>query len=535
MRLLLHHFAHLLLALVPILAIAEPGSESQAFVGTLQFTPNGPQAGDGIYSLSWPSRRHRAYRIETSTDMVNWTPFVSTYAVGPASGEALMTRPLFAVAAGTGSSGGLAFFGQRKYRTFFIRQTAAASSQWIASWTGDNGEPFVKTLPLTVPGTPFPLASRENADWSLAILALPYDPGDPVPPPQPATSAPLPASEQEAFAFLTEVLPSLDAEANHLPTETYSDNDPVPASPPGPRASYWRVVENADSDGDGLFDEDEVRVGTDPFLPDTDGDGLNDGFEAANGFDPLIAAGATAAAAVEYDLKGMHFDIDEVHPGGYPSGYPGHPPLNSYRKRTETVKLAENTVSTLSATLPLHSQTSPMTQINQLVPVLVSKSAAQADNALEEASITTSTQFVQLKTLCTANWCAILDDFSSITSGDDGKAVVLAAFDGLSAGDYMTAVERIAEKYRQNQVTKKVLATMIAPKGRMQAFLADNYQHTRVQALLNDLKTRFTADTELLTAINDLLSGKAKTETDDFRAAHQDTSEGNIPKVLLQP
>ncbi len=34
-----------------------------------------------------------------------------------------------------------------------------------------------------------------------------------------------------------------------------------------------------DSDGDGLFDKDEVALGTDPYNPDTDGDGLTDGDE----------------------------------------------------------------------------------------------------------------------------------------------------------------------------------------------------------------------------------------------------------------
>jgi hypothetical protein len=43
-----------------------------------------------------------------------------------------------------------------------------------------------------------------------------------------------------------------------------------------------------DSDGDGLSDDDENRLGTDPNNPDTDGDGLLDGFEVRNGFDPLL-------------------------------------------------------------------------------------------------------------------------------------------------------------------------------------------------------------------------------------------------------
>lgn len=42
-----------------------------------------------------------------------------------------------------------------------------------------------------------------------------------------------------------------------------------------------------DSDGDGLPDHEELRIGTDPFSADTDQDGYLDGDEVANGYDPL--------------------------------------------------------------------------------------------------------------------------------------------------------------------------------------------------------------------------------------------------------
>ena len=46
-------------------------------------------------------------------------------------------------------------------------------------------------------------------------------------------------------------------------------------------------VNNADSDGDGLFDREEVRVyKTDPLNPDTDGDGYRDGDEVRDGYNP---------------------------------------------------------------------------------------------------------------------------------------------------------------------------------------------------------------------------------------------------------
>src|SRR5262245_58014712 len=42
-----------------------------------------------------------------------------------------------------------------------------------------------------------------------------------------------------------------------------------------------------DSDGDGLSDDEENQIGTDPLNPDTDGDGLGDGLERAAGLDPI--------------------------------------------------------------------------------------------------------------------------------------------------------------------------------------------------------------------------------------------------------
>lgn len=43
---------------------------------------------------------------------------------------------------------------------------------------------------------------------------------------------------------------------------------------------------NPDTDGDGLDDGEENRLGTDPLKADTDGDGLNDGYEVQFGYQP---------------------------------------------------------------------------------------------------------------------------------------------------------------------------------------------------------------------------------------------------------
>ena len=56
---------------------------------------------------------------------------------------------------------------------------------------------------------------------------------------------------------------------------------------------------DVDTDGDGLTDAEEVELGTDPTNPDSDGDGLLDGDEATVGRDPLVPDGACADNVVE--------------------------------------------------------------------------------------------------------------------------------------------------------------------------------------------------------------------------------------------
>jgi hypothetical protein len=98
--------------------------------------------------------------------------------------------------------------------------------------------------------------------------------------------------------------PAPDAPSDQAPTQGSID----PVTPPEPPV----VV---DSDGDGLSDEEERQLGTDParadtdidgltdraeikvyktdpLNPDTDGDGYLDGDEVINGFDPLLPGSA---------------------------------------------------------------------------------------------------------------------------------------------------------------------------------------------------------------------------------------------------
>jgi hypothetical protein len=71
------------------------------------------------------------------------------------------------------------------------------------------------------------------------------------------------------------------------------------------------VSAQPDSDGDGLYDEDETAVyGTNPNARDSDGDGLADGDEVFEGTNPLVADVA-APVRFDSDADGL-FDNDET-------------------------------------------------------------------------------------------------------------------------------------------------------------------------------------------------------------------------------
>ncbi len=74
-----------------------------------------------------------------------------------------------------------------------------------------------------------------------------------------------------------------DSDGDGVPDGTEVNGGSDPLNPCSPNTN----AVNCDSDGDGITNPNETVIGTNPNNPDTDGDGIQDGTEVTNGSDPL--------------------------------------------------------------------------------------------------------------------------------------------------------------------------------------------------------------------------------------------------------
>jgi hypothetical protein len=124
-----------------------------------------------------------------------------------------------------------------------------------------------------------------------------------------------PDTDNDGVKDGAEVIAGTDPKTNDAAPAPAPDpgDEPAPAPAPDPGeepAPAPPPIERLDSDGDGLFDDDESQVyGTKLDVIDTDGDGIGDGEEVYLGTDPLTMNDAPDRA--DSDGDGL-FDLDET-------------------------------------------------------------------------------------------------------------------------------------------------------------------------------------------------------------------------------
>ncbi len=96
-------------------------------------------------------------------------------------------------------------------------------------------------------------------------------------------------SYNENQVFIGSIMTRFSKQTSDNNTDISTTTPPVasPASSASTSTFSGEGDDAKDSDGDGLTDKEELKLGTDPYLADTDGDGYNDKLEVDTGHDPL--------------------------------------------------------------------------------------------------------------------------------------------------------------------------------------------------------------------------------------------------------
>ncbi len=174
-----------------------------------------------------------------------------------------------------------------------------------------------------------------------------------------------------------------------------------------------------------------------------------------------------------------------------------------------------------------------MTEINKKLEFVIGKKLHLVDDANAFPRMQRDSDFAFVEDKCKTDWNSIIESFEAIEGGDVAQRLVVSALQALDAGNYMTAIEKLVNRFEAGTVGKSIIFEILDPPGRMQAFLADNHTNARVIAALNKMKVKIGEDLDMMGQINDLLSGEVKTGFDEIREDFAGTGYGDIPKILL--
>jgi hypothetical protein len=287
--------------------------------GTQPFDPE-PRVetgANGLVSLVWQSRAGSVFTVESSTDAVNWVSVDSYYGLGQQMQLAVAQMPP------ANNNGGsvlppppsstlsayfiLSFFEQNQKTLVFWRDAGQAVMALVDLNFKDVSIPLFMADITDSAGQDYALSfTRANLAWN-ASFETDF-----------AGTAHLSPSQAERLAILTNNYAAIHA-AMAAAAAGGSYNGSAQGGPVvggggggGARAFYRIVVEEADSDGDGLPDSLEFLIGSNPFATDTDGDGYDDGWELTYGSDPWNPASTPANVIPPPAIPGVDTDKDTL-------------------------------------------------------------------------------------------------------------------------------------------------------------------------------------------------------------------------------
>ncbi len=246
------------------------------------------QDAEGYVYVEFETALWFSYELQSSPDLTTWSPTEINNVLGWGQTvkafvyDSAAATPADATAPSEPPAG----------EFFFLRPFHDGTT--LISWNGEDGAAYQVLDPTDMTdgmGQSFNLEITDDLQPPSVLYTVRVSIAPAMPAPQDystATAASLPATENATWSLFAGARAEILAAIAEPPIGTTIENAGNAAAGTG-ALMYFRVVMTvSDSDGDGLSNELEALMGTNPYNPDTDFDGFGDAYEvSATGGDPL--------------------------------------------------------------------------------------------------------------------------------------------------------------------------------------------------------------------------------------------------------
>lgn len=143
-------------------------------------------------------------------------------------------------------------------------------------------------------------------------------------------------------------------------------------------------------------------------------------------------------------------------------------------------------------------------------------------------------EFKQLSNKAEEVWLAASQNVNLVAPTEETKDILFDSFEGLSPESYLQYINRALDYYQSHIIDKYAFeGFVLLPHGEKQFFLSYNYQDPRVRAFLLRVKAAFAVDPNIVSCVDDILSGQAKNVNEE-RRAEDARYLGTLPIPLLK-
>lgn len=145
----------------------------------------------------------------------------------------------------------------------------------------------------------------------------------------------------------------------------------------------------------------------------------------------------------------------------------------------------------------------------------------------------TSAGFSQLAARASSTWHQSIENISVVAPDRASRLVLLHSFLYLPPQEYVTCLNRVLDLFEKQQLSRDevVYIFVIPPRDENRWFLSFNSDEPQVRKLLDRVRTTFMSDKDIVSLVDLISSGKARTRDERLRTEQPSAAKRKVPKM----